>query len=132
MAELEGTARACYLGPAEELEGPMTFSEVRPRARGWIDIRLGGLHRGKSGDVLVVTEIVGERTGARDDAERAVRWLKRALNREVHKGVIARNVDSGGEASYGDIYFTNGAVGVRAQGVSWKQYSDGKVEFSPA
>ena len=118
----------------EREEVPVEMNSVRPRERGWIDVRPGRVVANDSLRRLLLSEIHGE------DFEyesvrpaRFVRWLRRTLKSKdvLTFGVIGRNPTIGGQERYKDIAYTARALDLHHDGVEWAQFHDGRVVFDP-
>jgi hypothetical protein len=132
---LDGNTLRVFLLPADTAPPhSLHWNDVRPREWSWVDIAPGGTAR--SGEqCLLLTAIAFEKADGSPAAERAAkafRKLRKLVQAEATAGVLGRNVVTGGEATYRDIWHSRGAREALESGVSWKQQATGNAVFVPA
>ncbi len=112
---------------------PLTMNDIKARDWGWVDVRPGQLREENAYKILTYSEIHGEDFESEPvHPAKYVRWLKRHLKGIINTGVRGKNMKTGGESTYRDIYYTSCAYELYCSGVVWKQFLDGNVIFEPA
>jgi hypothetical protein len=112
---------------------PLGLNDVRAREWGWVDASPGRLVTTKTQEILILSEIHGEDFESEPvHPARYVRWLKGKLKGELARGVVGRDLVTGRETTYGNIYYSKDAEEFRRSGGVWKQFSDGNASFEPA
>ncbi|HEX4965399.1 MAG TPA: hypothetical protein VF173_31605 [Thermoanaerobaculia bacterium] len=98
----------------------------RPRDLGWIQVIPGELVTLEGARALIMSTVAGEASSKR------MRSLRRRFAKSFKSGVEGRNVKFGGSHVYKEIRYSPGALDLFEQGVCWKQFHDGHVQFRPA
>lgn len=110
----------------------ITMNDVRQREWGWVNVRPGGLKKGSSGNVLLLSQMHGEKsTLPTGNPDKWVRWLKRKLKSEVHVGVVGKNTVYSGARNYDNIWYTRKATEMFENGIAWKQSVNDNSLFEP-
>jgi hypothetical protein len=127
------SSRQFYLFPNQ---GPTPDSarieDPRPRERGWITVRPGGIRAINEHLVLLCSDIHGDFCELESgNPEEWIRWLRARLRNHVHCGVRGRNTVTGGESDYKSMFYTDRAVAIIAEGGRWKQFPGGNSAFEP-
>lgn len=105
----------------------------RPRDLGWLHIRPGELLSQGDARILTLSYVAGEdRKSLNLRPSRWTQALRRRLAKTFGFGAEGKNTKFGGSHVYKDIGYSPGALELYEEGVQWKQFPDGNVEFNPA
>lgn len=129
-----GTVKRAFLFPASEpLPSSLAFNNINPVENGWIDVSPGGLVELGEEHIVLLTDIAVTKVAGPDQRTwKAILAMKRELKQSAKKGVLGRNVVTGGESFYNNMWYTDKALELFIAGAGWKQYLEMRSVFEPA
>jgi hypothetical protein len=132
--EFQSVLRRVFLFPeSQSLPVRLAFNTISPKEWGWIDITPGCLISEDGEDVITMTDIcVSSPSESMDRTTwRAARALARCIGEDAKSNLIGRNLITGGESSYRDIWYTGEAEEAFRRGAKLKQDLGSNSVFEP-
>jgi len=134
-SEMELSSSMSHLFLFSKARTPMaslTKDDIKPKAWGWITVRLGQFLVKSDEVVLLFSEITSEdHKDAPIKPVQYVRWLRKLMLEEAYAGVIGRNINNGGQSDYRNLHYSPEALEMLETGTVWKQFVDGAIVFEP-
>ena len=126
--------RVFLLPKSQHIPDELAFNEISPAHWGWIDITPGGLVE-KNGEMIVLMTDMSVTSLAGDVGRstwKAAKALSRAIKEGARNDVRGRNLVTGGQSNYRNIWFTCGAEKAFRSGIKFRQNANFNVVFELA